>query len=221
VLKGMNVNPDGTIAVALDATIFTSSDDGATFDRGTTPAFADAGLVYRAFFDPKQPQHIVFGAATDGGRVTFDGGVTWTPSTGLSSTGQQRANLFEGVVSPVDGDVVWAAGIDIEETFVDPNGGRHIYRSDDGGLTFAVVASQTSAVTIVNGPMMAASPTDADVFYFVFGTFFQGYGTDLYRVVADGTVTRTHNDNHDISALVFAPDDSATLYLGLVHEEIN
>ena len=224
VLKGMNVNADGSVVVAMDATLHKSTDFGATFDRGTTPAFSgdDAGLVYRAFFGSKDGDHVMFGAASVGARVSFDGGVTWAPSTGLSTTGQQRANIFEGVFSPLDDNVIWAAGIDVEESLgANPNSARHIYRSSDGGLTFAVVATATPEITIINGPMMAASPVDSDVFYFVFGTYYNAYGTDVYRLTSDGTVTQTHNTNHDISAIVFSPDADHTMYFGLVHEVIN
>ena len=118
----------------------------------------------------------------------------------MSSTGQQRANLFEGVISPVDPDIVWAAGVDIEESLADPNAGKHIYYSNDGGLISAPILSESADVTIINGPMMAASPTDADVFYFVFGTFFQGFGSDLYRVLPDGNFMKQHNGYDDITA---------------------
>ena len=220
VLKGAHVHADGRLTLALDATLVSSTDFGATFDRGTVPALVgdDANLVYRAIFAGKDGDHVVIGAASVGARVSFDGGRSWTASTGLSVSG--RANLFEGSFSPTNDDVLWAMGLDIDESLATPNTSKHIYRSTDGGLTFSKVLTEGGDVVLVNGPTMAASPTNDNVFYFVFGTYFQGFGTDLYRVVADGTFTRTHNDNHDISAIAFAPDDDDTMYLGLVHEVI-
>jgi hypothetical protein len=71
-------------------------------------------------------------------------------------------------------------------------------------------------VHLVNGPIMAAHPRNPDILYFVFGTYFQGYGTDLFRYNA---VTRmlsvTHSQWDKIDAIAFDPNDPALMYLGL------
>jgi hypothetical protein len=210
------------LVIGVDATLLRSLDQGNSWQPMGVPALSDdpsSLLVYRTTF--ANLNHAVVGTAGIT-LVTFDGGDSWSPSTGLS-TG--RSNVFNVVMSPVDNDVVWAQGIDIVESLQVPlpsHEGRHVWRSEDGGRSFVVVVDQTPAVVLINGSIMAAHPNNQDVLYFVFGTYFGGYGTDLHRY--DHTTlatTMTHNDNHDIAAIAFSPDDDKVMYLGLVHEEIN
>ena len=56
--------------------------------------------------------------------------------------------------------------------------------------------------------------------YFVFGTYFQGYGTDIYRIDTTGNVTLTHQPFHDVLALTFLPGDPSWMYLGITNEQI-
>jgi hypothetical protein len=220
-----------------DGQLYESIDGGESFTAPFGPPREVEGLGYRVAFDPADVGHAFFGCAgtgsgDTGGWVTFDHGATWTAADGLSAgiDAAARANVFEIVVSPADPDTVWAAAIDIYQTLPpndgQPHGGRHLYLSRDGGLTFAVVvdnreaiAGSETTVTLRNQPTMAAHPTDADVLYFVFGTYFDGYGTDLYRYDADGDVVSfTHNGNDDVNALAFNPGAPEVIYLGLTEE---
>jgi photosystem II stability/assembly factor-like uncharacterized protein len=178
-------------------------------------------LVYRVTFDPNDLDHVLVGMATEGAFVSDDGGATWTAASGFARD-DRGANVFNFAVSPADGRVVWAMGIDLGESLDGaPSGGRHIYRSRDGGRTFKRVLKQSRKVTLVNGPVMAAHPTKPHVLYFVFGTYFQSYGTDIYRYDARRKkVTTTHNPYHDVSSIAFNPADPSVMYLGLTVEEI-
>ena len=148
--------------------------------------------------------HIVAGTASSGALVSVDGGRTWSRST------IDGDNIFEVIVSPADSNVVWAQGID----FADEN--RHIYRSTDGGATFTTVVDAGNGVFMVNGSLLAPHPTNRDVLYFVFGTCFQGYGTDLYRYdAARRVLTMTHNSADDIDVIAFSPAGPNLMYLGL------
>jgi hypothetical protein len=155
----------------------------------------------------------------NGAFVTFDASRTWTQSIGIT---KGIANVFNVVVSPADPRVVWAQGLDITEADAGaPSGGRHIYRSVDGGLTFGAAVDQGAGVTLVNGTTMAAPPSNPDVVYFVFGTSFGNYGTNLYKYdAATGQVTWTHNGYDEIGAIAFSPASPSLLYLGLVSEQI-
>lgn len=139
-------------------------------------------LVYFASIDPADLDHVVIGQVIDGAVTTHDAGSTWTVATGLSSTGDGPVNAFNGVVSPADSNVVWVMGLDIDESDAGaPSQGRHVYRSEDGGLTFVpVVDGGSSGIVLTNGPVLAPHPTDADVLYFPFGSRFEG-GVWLYR----------------------------------------
>jgi hypothetical protein len=163
----------------------------------------------------------VVGTMVGGAYVTTDAGRSWTKATGTSATGG-NSNIFNVVISPVSSDVVWAEGIDLDESAKNvPSEGRHIFQSHDGGFTFTPVVDKSADVVLTNGPTMAAHPTDANVLYFVFGTSFGGYGTDLYRFDGmNGQVTKTHNAYHGIDAFAFNPAVPSVMYLGLVREEI-
>ena len=155
--------------------------------------------------------------------MTRDGGNTWTRSEGLSSVGDGPVNGFSIVVSPADPDVIWVSAIDLAEADAGhPSGGRHIYRSTDGGLTFRPAVSHgPPEVALHNQPLLAAHPHDHNVVYFVFGTPTDG--TDLYRY--DDRLhfgwSKTHNDYHGIHAIAFSPADPGLLYLGVSVVERN
>ena len=224
-IVGIATDPLDTNGVRIaggDGSFWISRDGGDRFAPQGNPVRGPF-LFYRAGFDPSNLDHVVFGVVIDGAYVTFDGGQTWTRSTGLSSTGTGAVNVFNVVVSPADPMTVFAMGLDIVESDSGaPSQGRHIYLSRDGGLTFRPVVDASADTVIPNQPPMAAHPTDADVVYFTFGTSFQGFGADLYKYDdATRQVTKTHNDYHRIPVMEFNPADPGFMYLGLGLEQVN
>lgn len=213
---GVGVDPaDGRHLRIGDATgtLHDSKDGGETWTKQGTSPGQGSFLGYRFAFDPANLDHVLFGQSLDGSSVSFDGGATWTKSAGLGSAG---ANAFSIVVSPVDGDIVWVEALEIGPDI------RHVYRSTDGGATFDVAVTESAEVDLINGTLLAPHPKDAGVLYFVFGTGFQNYGTDLFRYDhATGQVTKTHNSYDEVSAVVPSPADPGVLYLGLTVEDIN
>lgn len=209
-------NEPAHVRVVLgDGTVRDSYDAGQTF--ATTAAAVHPDLfVYNASIDPANVDHIVVGTMSEGVYTTFGGGQEWTQST-LG----KRVNGFTVAVSPANPLVVWAQGIDLAEHDAGaPSEGRHIYRSTDGGRTFGVaVDHKPGVITLVNGALLAPSPTDANIVYFVYGTSFANYGTDLFRYDARrNTLSLRHNDHDGIKSIAFNPKDSAVLYLGLAEE---
>ncbi|HEU4520963.1 MAG TPA: sialidase family protein [Thermoanaerobaculia bacterium] len=197
-----------------DGTIWDSYDGGETWTQIGALAIEGSVIFYRFAFDPNDLDHIIAGTTSHGAFYTWNGGRTWRPSAGL---GSGPVNAFNAVVSPADGDVVWLMALNSDESDQGhPSHGRHIYRSVDGGATFTSVVDEAPGVKLVNGPVMAADPVDPDVLYFVFGTNFQGYGSDLFRFdAATGELTVTHSEHHDINAIAFSRADARVLYLGL------
>lgn len=190
------LDPDRVRAGGVDGSIHESRDGGETWQMlGRLSALS----VYRVAFDPKNLDHVVAGTLGTGAHVSFDGGRNWTRAAGTS-------NVTNVVISPADGSVVWAMD----------SVPRKILLSRDGGLTFESVVDNSADVTLVNQPVMAAHPTNPNILYFVFGTFFQEYGTDLFRYdAATRTLTKTHNAHDDINAIAFAREDPNVMYLGL------
>jgi photosystem II stability/assembly factor-like uncharacterized protein len=163
-------------------------------------------FLYRAYFDPADLDHIVAGGR---GYVSRDGGKSWSLATVAA-----RLNVYEVMISPVDGNTVWAEALDFNEER------RHIYLSRDGGATYKPVVDAGAGVQLINGNIMAAHPRNANIVYFVFGSHFQGYGTDLFRYDDGmGTLSVTHNAYDDINAIAFLPDDPSVIYLGLETEQ--
>lgn len=194
--------------------IFESRDGGLNWEQTAQLPLPSEGLIlYRVAFDPSDPKHILIGTAKHGAYVSRDGGKNWEQSAGIAAT----ANVFEFAVSPVKGSRVWAMGLDTEQT---GRSNRHIYLSRDGGETFSPVIDDTGEVTLRNQPLMVAHPRKADTLYFVFGTFFQDYGTDLFHYsYSTKRISRTHNAHHDINSIAFSRAKSSVMYLGLQHIE--
>jgi photosystem II stability/assembly factor-like uncharacterized protein len=205
---GIGVDPndaDHVRAGVDDGSILDSTDGGESWTRRgvLTPTTA---LFYRFAFDPANLDHIVAGTAAGGAWVSFDGGVSWAQAA-------QQKNIFNVVVSPADPNVVWAMGIDLKDD------SRHIYRSTDGGRSYTAVVDGGGGVTLINGPTMAAHPVDPNVLYFVFGTYFQDYGTDLFRYHAGSkSLTMTHSNFDGINAIAFSRRDPRVMYVGLESE---
>ncbi|MEU6091720.1 dispase autolysis-inducing protein [Streptomyces sp. NPDC047085] len=221
-IAGLGTDPDDPLHVRLvnsSGGVYDSRDGGRTWMKSGTPA-GSLTAGYAAAFDPSDPDHIVLGGMTTGARVTFDGGRSWTASDGLSQVKGGKVNAFSLAVSPTTPDVVWAMGLDIAE--MDSGAasqGRHIYRSTDGGLTFAPVVDQSPSVILQNGPVLVPHPSDPNVAYFVYGTYFQQFGTDIYRYDAGkGTVATTHNSNDRVMSIAFNPAGDSVMYLGLAEE---
>lgn len=219
-ILGLTADPGNGDRVRLGddrGQIWESLDAGASWQPVGAPAITDGLWAYRVAFDPSDLDHAVVGAVHTGSWATFDGGRTWTQSTGLTKVGQ--VNVFNVVISPSDPRVVWSMGLDMAEADAGLAGrGRYLFRSLDGGLTFDRVFNESGPVTLINGPTMAVHPADPNVLYFVFGTYFNNYGTDLYRLDAEtGALTWNHNaDYHGLRAIEFSPADPSVMYLGLV-----
>jgi photosystem II stability/assembly factor-like uncharacterized protein len=195
------------VAVDKKGQVWRSSDGAATWDPIGKPA---GGSVYDAAIDPTDLDHIVIGTGGAGTFTTFDGGLRWTQSRGIGT--RAHANGFTVAISPMDPMTVWVEGYDLGQT---TNGARHIWRSVDGGLNYRSVLDGTDVI-LYNGTPLWPSPTDANVLYFAYGTYFGGFGTNLYRYNdAREFVSYTHSGFDGINSLSFSPADPTVMYLGL------
>lgn len=175
-ILGLGVDADDAQRIRIgDSTgqVHESLDGGDSWSRvGTRPPVGP--LTYRIAFDPNDLDHMIFGAAVDGGWVTFDGAATWTPIVGLSET-NGPVNLFNAVFSPVDSNVAWCMAIDLDQADAGhPSQGRHIYLSRDGGLTFEPVVDNAAGVTLSNGPELTPHPFDPNRIGWAWGSRWDG-----------------------------------------------
>lgn len=176
--------------------IWESFDGGISWTPSGVPAATvnQGGLVMT--FDPSDFDHAVYGRTLDGGFVTFDAGATWTQSAGLTVVAGGDTNLFSAVISPLNGDIVFAMAVDREEWLSgDPSNGRHIYESLDGGLTYTPVMSEnTDDVILTSGPLLVANPFDANRLH-LFASLSPGFGgTRFYDYdLSTGIVQTIHN----------------------------
>lgn len=200
-------HPNRLVAVDKNGQVYRSSDGAVTWDPiGKAPAAS----VYDAAIDPADLDHIVLGTGSAGTFTTFDGGLRWTQSRGIGT--HAHANGFTVAISPKDPMTVWVEGYDLGQT---QNGARHIWRSVDGGLHYWPVLDGNDVI-LYNGNRLWPSPTDADVLYFEYGTYFGGFGTNLYRYDdARESISYTHSGFDGIDSVSFSPADPTIMYLGL------
>ncbi|GAA3567421.1 hypothetical protein GCM10022419_055240 [Nonomuraea rosea] len=201
-----------------DGQLRESKDGGRTWRPVGVPAWPQSELlmVYTAVFDPYNLNHVVLGAAGVGARVTYDGGRTWRTASGLGD----RVNVFSAAISPAAPNVVYAMGLNLAELDAGvPSGGRHIYRSLDGGRHFTPIVDHGNEVTLQNGPPIAAHPTDPGVVYFTFGTGWSATGTDIYTYDSrSNRVTTRHNAYDRVTSITFNPANPRVMYLGVSEE---
>ena len=117
--------------------VFGSSDGGTTLAQLPWPVSNPGAIVV----DPTNGSHILVGDLGKGGQsslmVTFDGGKSWSTSTGVPAT----PFWYTMTVSPANGKTVLASSIDASNNV-------YVLRSTNGGKTFARIA------TVVNAPLL-------------------------------------------------------------------
>jgi hypothetical protein len=211
-------DPGHVRAVGADAQIYDLFDGGRWTATGNPAPTGGLSLVYFAAVDPHDLDHIVIGMSTTGVWTTSNAGVDWTQATGLSATDGPR-NAFSGVISPADSAEVFVMSLDLDESDAGaPTQGRHIYRSHDGGATFAPVVDQGGDITLTNGPLLVAHPTTPGILYFTFGSrFLDPPGSFLYRYDHGiGGVTWNFTPRATgLRAIAFNPANAGVMYLGL------
>jgi photosystem II stability/assembly factor-like uncharacterized protein len=216
-LKGLGI--DSTKARTLrvggpSGQLWTSSDGGALWKK-TGVAPSSPGLGYRVAFDPSDLDHAVYGRAVDGVFVTTDGGKSWTQASGLSAGAKPKANIFELAISPADGQIVWAMGIDL--TLAKTT--RQIFRSQDGGKSFSPVVAESGTVPMSNGTEVWPHPRRQEVVFFGHGSKFSG-GILMTYDHSTGKVVGHKNSYHGVDSVAVSPADDDLVYIGLTMTNI-
>lgn len=207
-------------AVIDDGRVLESTNGGKSFTAiGSPPAGV---FLYDASIDPHDLDHIVLGTLGASVLTSFDGGTTWS-AVELGAPGD-RVNAFSVEISPAGSRTVYVQGLNVTEMDQGaPSQGRHVYRSRSGGLGFTAIVDQGGGVTLVNGALIVAHPTKPATLYFVFGSNFGAYGTDLFRYSNPPhkparPLQVEHNNYDEIKSSAFNPTSAKVMYLGLADE---
>jgi photosystem II stability/assembly factor-like uncharacterized protein len=118
------VDPNDANTVYTGAVgIQVSHDGGSSFTDITGPV---SGAVFGLILNPRNPLELFAGATGGGAYHTLDGGVTWTPLA-------------------ID-DTVWSWAIDSVEGTVYAGSNHGVFKSTDGGRTFALAGSPGNGI---------------------------------------------------------------------------
>ncbi|UCE24340.1 MAG: T9SS type A sorting domain-containing protein [Candidatus Zixiibacteriota bacterium] len=227
-IYGLAVDPDDANHIRIgtyDCQLYESFDGGVTFAPLGNPANTGNTIYFAVEFDPSNFDCALCGSK--GAWRTTDAGQTWSVIPPFEKEDLDLVYLFE--FNRADPGRVWArANL---ETIANPT--REILVSSDGGASFGPAIKQGDQTVDQNGevrtailtnqPTMAAHSENPDLFYFVMGSYFQGYGTDLFRYDARmDDLSVVHIDLLDgIDAIAFNPADANVMYLGLESESIS
>ena len=221
-IYGIAVDPldaDHLRVGGLDCQIWESFDGGDNFAPVGSPAGTGESIFFTVAFHPRDWDQALCGGK--GAWGTTDAGESWTPIATFDNDDLDFVYVLR--YAPSDPRQVWArVTLDTLDTSE-----RLIMYSDDGGASFLPAVAQgdealdqfgiTRTVILTNVPTMAVHPELPEVLYFVFGTAFQDYGTDLFRYDAllDELGVAHIDDLDGIDAIEFSPADPALIYLGL------
>jgi hypothetical protein len=176
---------------------------------------------------PAAPGTWLVGTMLAGLYRTEDEGQSWEPtSRGLFEPfGGGQIEVGSVVVvsitcAPSNPDIAYTAVNQVPRD-VTIDGRRGIWRSTDGGRTWAlrVVDGQSvdgTPAEITGGTRVFVSPYDPDHAFFAFGSYIDGYGTDLFRS-HDGLASLevSHFDDfYELLALAFGPPGSDVIFVG-------
>jgi hypothetical protein len=180
---GLAVDPASSLrlrAVSASGTFYESLDGGVSWTHvGAVPP---SSLIDTVAFDPRDFDHVVIGLVLNRGGIgtgmtTRDGGRNWTPTPFPGSV-----LTYAMAFSPADPNVAWMIGFDVtgRET--------HLYRSNDGAVTFAPVHANDPKMNLLHRAL-APHPRDPNV---VAVRFFDHIGLvddDGITFVTDTTVS--------------------------------
>ena len=197
--------------------LYDSLDGGASFTLlGSRPQNND--LNYFSVINKNDPNHIIQGTigtdtGTNGGGVwtSLNGGSSWTQAQGFVG----RVNAFTGHISEANSNLVWVLGLDLDDDSV---ARRKIYRSIDGGLSFAVVLSATNGVPLNNSTELWPDTARVNHLFFAITdpSNVLDRSTTLYHYNHDtGTLqpkVYPYQNSGEIRALSFNPDHEGNIF---------
>lgn len=207
-------DPDLIRRIGNDFSIRESHNRGKSWVHvGTVPSSLVG--IFTVAFDANDLNRIAVGGLR--GLVTSaNGGQTW--STALFDANPSANIVIHSVLFSANGFTIWARGVNSDEASGgNPNDGRHLWQSVDGGLNFTSVAEQGPSIELVN--FLIAHPSDPNVVYWS-GGLSGNPATHLYQYSkVTGLVTRVELSDgspfFDVFRFAFNPANPNYMYFGL------
>lgn len=221
-------NPDHLLAQDRDANFHFSEDGGDTWNK-VGSIESSSSIYYDAAIQSDDLNHVILGSTRNGAWLSYDMGANWTRSSITSDTyNGSDINVFKPLISPKNPNVVWALGLNLDQSAeLGIDRARHIYRSNDGGLTFqiAIDSNADEERWLTNGTFFYPSPYDTEkLFYTYFGcnvpddedAFNLGRTYLYFHDAASGeTRTEKHKAMEGVGSIFIAPDNPDLIYVGL------
>jgi photosystem II stability/assembly factor-like uncharacterized protein len=149
--------------------VYKSTDGGKTW---VNVGLRDTRYISRILVDPSNPQHVIVGALGNvfadspdrGAYVTFDGGKTWTKTLYIGP----QSGVSDLAMSAKTPNVIYAGVWEFQRrpwTFTSGGDADGLYRSSDGGRTWARVTGNGLPSGITGRIGLAVAPSDPNVVY--------------------------------------------------------
>jgi photosystem II stability/assembly factor-like uncharacterized protein len=175
---------------------------------------ADGDRVFRSLtVHPSDPDTVLLGTERNGFMLTEDGGATWTRlRAGLRSTGIGYSEIWDIDYSVSNPDVIMSATLDSPGPASGPNVNGGLYRSVDGGQTWAQLNCGFLSSRVVSVRIDPSNPEVAVVGLEGGFPSFTEPGADQYY---PGGIFRTEDGGQKWDRVSVDPNDGRNGYVSM------
>lgn len=186
--------------------IYESTDGGESWTL-SQPAPSKSIHATSVVFDPEDLDHVVCTMTGDGAFASFNGGERWDRARGFQT--DESVNFFGALITPGSREVVWAHGLRVADTR------NLLWRSDDGGLTWALGVEEGAEVVLGTNVALAVHPSAPNLI-----AFSNGENLYTYDARTETLTASTPAPDQDIRALSASPARLGLWYIGLSYQSL-